>query len=96
MAEWIKAGVTGDLNHQAQKCKGRMIALYRKQGHDFYLTSVREGTHKGGSFHPIGDAFDFLYGVGITQSKIRDTAGPGFDLVFHKSHIHCEWDPKNG
>ncbi len=94
MTEWIKAGVCGDLSHQAQKCKGRIIKLYESQGLDFYLTSAREGNHGPGSFHPIGDAFDFRYGVGISESSVLKAAGPGFDIVFHKSHIHCEWDPK--
>ena len=94
MTEWVKAGVMGDLNHQAQKCKGRIIRLYEANGVDFFLTSVREGNHGPGSFHPIGDAFDFRYGDGISNEQITETAGPGFDIVFHKSHIHVEYDPK--
>ena len=94
MTEWIKAGVCGHLNHQAQKCKGRIIKLYKKNDCDFYLTAVRDGNHMPGSFHPIGDAFDFLYGTGISEASIRQAAGPGFDCVFHSGHIHIEYDPK--
>lgn len=94
MTEWIKAGVCGHLNHQAQKCKGRIIRLYKDRGRDFFLTSVKDGNHMGGSFHPIGDAFDFLYADDVSEKEILIAAGPGFDFVFHTSHIHCEWDPK--
>jgi hypothetical protein len=94
MTEWIKAGVCGRLNHQAQKCKGRIIKLYESNGLDFYLTCVEEGNHSPGNFHQIGDAFDFRYGVGISESSIRQSAGPGFDVVFHQNHVHIEWDPK--
>ena len=94
MTEWIKAGACGDLNHASQKCKGRIIKLYESKGLDFYLTAVRDGNHAPGSFHQIGDAFDFRYGEGIKESEIRLAAGVGFDCVFHKSHIHIEHDPK--
>ena len=94
MTEWRKAGVMGQLNHQAQKCKGRLIRLYESKGVDFYLTCCREGTHMGGNFHEIGDAFDFRYNNAVTEAEIRTEAGSGFDLVFHASHIHCEYDPK--
>jgi len=94
MTEWIKAGVCGDLNHEAQKCKGRIIRLYKSKGKDFYLTCVRDGNHMGGNFHQIGDAFDFHYDPDVTKNEIRREAGTGFDLVFHSTHIHIEWDPK--
>ena len=94
MTEWIKAGVCGYLNHQAQKCKGRIIRLYKSKGCDFFLTAVKDGNHSPGSFHEIGDAFDFRYGTGISESSIIQAAGPGFDLVFHKTHVHIEYDPK--
>lgn len=96
MTEWIKSGVCGHLNHPAQKCKGRIIRLYESRGYDFYLTCVRDGNHMGGNFHEIGDAFDFKHapGEGIPEKEIRMAAGFGFDIVFHKSHCHIEWDPK--
>lgn len=94
MTEWRKAGVMGQLNQKTQKCKGRIIRLYESKGEDFYLTCVREGTHSPGNFHETGDAFDFRYSKKITEKEIRDTAGIGFDCVFHASHIHIEYDPK--
>jgi hypothetical protein len=94
MTEWTKAGVCGDLNHEAQKCKGRIIRLYQSRGYDFFLTAVKDGNHMPGSFHHIGDAFDFLYEKDLPEGEIRRAAGPGFDLVFHSSHVHCEFDPK--
>jgi hypothetical protein len=94
MTEWIKAGVCGDLNHEAQKCKGRIIKLYASKKEDFFLTAVEDGNHTGGSFHYIGDAFDFSYSDKIFEKEIREAAGPGFDCVFHETHVHIEWDPK--
>ena len=94
MTEWIKRGVQGDLNHETQKCKGRLIKLYASKGRSFFLTAVRDGNHMPGSFHDIGDAFDFLHDPNVSEKEMIEAAGPGFDLVFHKSHTHCEWDPK--
>ncbi len=94
MTEWIKAGVLGDLNHEAQKCKGRIIKLYASKKRSFFLTSIREGNHMPGSFHPIGDAFDFLHDPNVSQGEIRGAAGIGFDCVFHTDHVHIEYDPK--
>jgi hypothetical protein len=94
MTEWIKAGVCGDLQKKTQKCKGRIIKLYESRGRDFFLTAVRDGNHAPGSFHGIGCAFDFRRDSLISDNEIKEAAGKGFDVVFHGTHVHVEYDPK--
>jgi len=91
---WLKQGVIGDLTGTTQKCIGRVAKLYGSKGIDLFVTAIRDGVHSPGSFHYIGRAFDFRYGDDITESEIRLAAGAGFDCVFHNSHIHIEYDPK--
>jgi len=94
MKTWRKEGVCGDLNNFAQKCYGRIARLYHSKGVDFFVTAIRDGNHMPGSFHFVGGAFDFLYADLVSKDEIRKAAGPGFDIVFHKGHIHIEHDPK--
>jgi hypothetical protein len=97
MTIWKKEGVQGDLQGVAQKCLGRIANEYEKIGEDFFVTAIRDGNHSNGSFHPIGQAFDFQYAKmwsKAMEARVTQAAGPGFDIVFHKTHVHCEYDPK--
>ena len=62
MTTWYKAGVCGDLQGPAQKCKGRIERVYGSIGEDLYITAIRDGNHSPGTFHEIGMAFDIRYG----------------------------------
>lgn len=94
MAVLIKRGVCGDLVLQAQKAFGRVAEVYSSYRQDIVITSIRDGNHGDNSIHPIGHAFDIRYGDDIPENKIIQAAGPECDVVFHKTHIHIEWDPK--
>jgi len=93
MTVLYKEGVIGDLNQGIRRAKGRITKLYDKYGDDLIITSKRDGTHGPGSCHPEGDAIDFRYGH-APRKEIKDAAGNDCDIVFHTSHIHCEYDPK--
>ena len=95
---WVKDGVMGDLHPVMQKCKGRIIRLYYSKGLDFFVTSIKEGNHQPGSFHPIGYAMDFKR-QGVAKSEIVEAAGQGFDVVEYSDNrdiFHVEWDVWKG
>ena len=96
MTIWIKQGVLGHLNPQIRRCKGRLVALYKSRGLDFYITSLQEGNHHDASCHYEGDAIDFKR-QGISIVKIKLAAGSFFDVVEYSDErniFHVEYDPK--
>lgn len=97
MTVWYKQGVCGDLGHQMRRCKGRLVALYRYKGLDFYITSKREGNHDDASCHYEGNAIDFKRQK-VAKVEIQKTAGSDFDVVEYENDkgdiFHCEYDPK--
>jgi len=94
MTVWIKQGVMGCLKPQARKGLGRVADLFATEDHDLFITSIREGTHKAGSLHYDGQAWDMQDDVKFQLLEIREALGPGFDVVPEIDHIHCEYDPK--
>lgn len=97
MTVWLKQGVLGSLETETRRCKGRLVAFYRKKGLDFFITSLREGNHHPASCHYEGQALDFKR-QGLLWSDIVGACGPGFDVVEYSDQrdiFHVEWDPKN-
>ena len=91
---WFKQGVIGDLSIEAQKAFGKVAKLYHDNGEDFFVTSVREGTHSPGSLHYSGNAFDFQRG-GVRIISIQKTLGKDFDVVVsNDGAFHVEYDPE--
>jgi len=96
MTVWIKQGVLGHLNPQTRRCKGRLIALYKNKGLDFYITSLGEGNHCDASCHYEGDAIDFKR-QGIPFANVILSCGSFFDVVEYSDErdiFHVEYDPK--
>ena len=97
MTVWYKQGVCGDLQGVAQKALGRVAKVLKSIHEDTFVTSKRDGNHSPGSFHYLGLAFDFRYPLmwnkGL-KARLIKAIGKGFDIVFHETHIHVEWDPK--
>lgn len=72
------------------------------EGYETVLTSVTDGTHGKGSYHPLGYAFDVrTTGVGVMMSgakaylvakRIREALGSDFDVVVEDDHMHIEYD----
>ena len=93
MTVWFKQGVLGDLHPKAQKGFGKVAILYRDNGIDLFVTSLREGNHQPGSFHYIGEAFDFRQG-GIPIETVRGILGDDWDVLPSKGGtFHAEYDP---
>ena len=96
MTVWIKQGVLGRLSPDMRRCKGRLIALYKSMGLDFFMTSKGEGNHDDASCHYEEDAIDFKR-QGVSVNKIKLAAGSFFDVVEYSDErdiFHVEYDPK--
>ena len=107
MAIWKKIDVQGDPHPILWKCLGCVIREYAMKGvSDFFITSVREGTHALTSFHYIGMAVDFKRG-GIQKATIEkaikqycnkyNKSVNDFDLIEYtdsRDIYHLEYDPK--
>ena len=82
----------------------RIIAgeIFGRYGAPAIITSVRDGKHKEGSKHYIGQAIDLrikhldkrLWPV--VAEEIGKALGPQYDVILEakKLHIHIEFDPK--
>lgn len=96
MTVWIQQGVMGTLTRPARKGFGRCARVYERHGLDFFVTSIREGKHSAGSFHPDGNAFDFKR-QGIAKAELENELGPDYDVVEYQDSrdiFHVEHDPK--
>lgn len=93
MAVWFKQGVFGELRPEAAEGLRRTERLYAARGEQVYITSIREGTHSPGSFHPQGAAFDMRPGSVLAKDH-KAALGPDFDVVDEPTHRHVEYDPK--
>ena len=94
MTVWYKQGAIGDLSQYAQKGLGKVAGVYEEVGCDLYITAIRDGNHKPGSFHYTGNAFDFKKNEWITKEKLKKALGLDYDVVGHSTHFHVEYDPK--
>lgn len=75
---------------------------------EFIITSGDDGKHMATSKHYSGNAIDVALRVVGTETKptqweakmkslsteIKRLLGNDFDIVYHKAHIHIEYDPK--
>jgi len=68
----------------------------------YVCTSVVEGKHKSGSRHYMGWGFDVRTRNMTLRDKkacfndLKDALTDEFDVVWHETHIHIEFDPKRG
>ena len=74
-------------------------------GREVTITSISDGTHGWGSYHPTGNAGDLRlpsFYSGDTQDDrdllphLKKELGPDFDVKLEadKAHYHIEWHPK--
>ena len=94
MTIWYKQGVYGDLTAETSEGLRQVEKLYAEMGKDVYVTSIRDGSHMAGSFHPHGRAWD-MRKLGVFIADIRRVLARGFDVVGHSRHYHIEYDPKD-
>lgn len=101
MAVWIKQGVCGCPRREIRKAIGVLATLYKENRKDFYITSLREGSHCDGSLHYDGYAVDFRKGGIDNRTVTPDTIIMRlrdefprfkFQLIEHQTHFHLEWD----
>lgn len=97
MATWYKEGVYGELTTETAEGLRKVSKAFAARGEDLFVTSIREGTHSAGSFHPSGRAFDLRYPKWGTPNDVvvalGRSLGPDFDVVPEGNHIHIELDP---
>jgi hypothetical protein len=60
------------------------------------VTAIRDGNHMAGSLHYNGNAFDFRLKAYMTKPDLKKICGKDFDVVIHSTHVHVEYDPKEG
>jgi hypothetical protein len=69
-------------------------------GKEILITALFDGTHKKGSKHYEGNAFDIRkwhYNNDQLHSlliNLKENLGPDYDIIEEKTHIHIEYDPK--
>jgi len=94
MTVWYKQGVLGDLQPVVRKALGKVASLIESNGHDTFITSLRDGNHSSGSLHYDGLAFDLKHYSVTTIANIKLALGSDFDVIDESNHIHIEYDPK--
>lgn len=85
---------------QQETVLGIMIChqVFTEEKQKFTVTSVVDGTHKPGSFHYSGLAFDLrtydLRGIGVLSmaQKLRDRLPSEYQIIVESDHIHVEFD----
>lgn len=93
MAIWYKQGVFGDLTTETSEGMRKTERLYAANKEDVYVTSIRDGAHKPGSFHPHGRAWDMRKG-NVSVNDHKKELGKNFDVIDEADHRHVEYDPK--
>lgn len=88
------------------KMRSALIAasrVWETYGQELVITSGTDGAHSAGSLHYYGFAIDCrtryfndreVDDVGQTLHSIIGHLG--YDIFVHKTHIHIEYDPKQG
>lgn len=79
-----------------------MIAeeVFRNHGSPLVVTSLTDGVHSSRSLHYSGCAVDLriwhLRDPKACADELRSELHDDFDVVLEDTHIHVEWDPKEG
>lgn len=93
----LKAGVDiSRLNRQIRRILSVISDLFSSDGNELIVTSTFEGTHSAGSLHYCHDAFDCRYPAidrNVVKAAVKSKVPDDFDVVFHDTHIHIEYDP---
>ncbi|KKL08166.1 hypothetical protein LCGC14_2578560 [marine sediment metagenome] len=96
---YIKAGVDiSRLNPEIRRTLGPVSVILRKEKVLFVVSSTFEGNHSPHSKHYANDAYDISATVARYHPifiAIKHKLGSKFDVVFEKTHIHIEYDPKS-
>jgi RHS repeat-associated protein len=85
------------------KLEGTVDTAFQKvAGRDAIITFATKGEHSPGSLHYVGQAIDLRTRDLSTEQKVevaellQEAVGSDFDVVTEGSHIHVEYQPKQG
>jgi hypothetical protein len=80
--------------------------IFEQWGYECIITSGSDGTHTGSanrpSLHYSGLALDFRINHVVNENRpalvqdLSEALGKHFDVVLHDTHLHVEYDPKEG
>jgi hypothetical protein len=80
--------------------------IFEQWGYECIITSGSDGKHKGSanrpSRHYSGNGLDFRIRHVVKENRpalvkdLSEALGPDFDVVLHATHVHVEYDPKEG
>jgi hypothetical protein len=97
----IKLGVDiSRLNREIRRALPVIERVFKSFGKEYesVITSTYEGNHHAGSLHYADDAVDIRVHMAVfaeaTHLKLKTELGKDYDVVWHKSHYHIEYDPK--
>ena len=95
----IKDGVMlSGLKREIVKALPYIEKIYKEEGKPLVITSALDGLHSSGSLHYSGYAVDIRTRFFSEQQKLRvyqdikRVLGIAYDVVWHNSHIHVEYD----
>lgn len=95
----IKLGV--EISRLSRPCRRSLILieiLYEDIKDEAIITSTYEGNHGANSLHYCNNAYDIRppkkTSGKVMEKLIKKALGKQFDVVFHRQHIHIEYDPK--
>ena len=72
--------------------------IWEDYGQELVITSARDSMHSAGSLHYYGLAIDCRTRYFSEEDKqrvfeeLQDDLGADYDIVWHTSHIHIEYD----
>lgn len=95
----LKLGV--EISRLKRPCRRSLIIieiLYEEIKEEAIIVSTYEGNHGANSLHYCNDAYDIRPPQKTSghamKRLIKKALGNQFDVVFHRQHIHIEYDPK--
>ncbi len=75
--------------------------IYKDFHQELVITAITDGKHKEGSKHYDGDAVDTRTRYFNASEKelvykdIKDALSDEYDVIWHTTHFHIEFDPKD-
>jgi len=96
----IKVGCGGvDISslHPKMRVALKVVGILWGLSKDVIITCTWDGSHMVGSFHPFKRALDIAYPSNWSDVMAIDLKAKlegDFDVIYHDSHIHIEYQPK--
>jgi len=95
----LKLGV--DISRLKRPCRRSLKVVeqeFNKLKEEAVISSTFEGDHGVSSLHYDDNAYDVRPPKKISGAKMRNrlklALGEHFDIVYHRQHLHIEYDPE--